>query len=785
MENIIAWMKRYQGFGYATFSSTPSAPRARIILAANREMVPDESLAAGKSIQAKIITDLRLSDGQVKFDESVYRHEQPIYTPPKGKKAFRWPGPAFDVDEWIKNSPPSTAPGMKETKINRLREAAENDPVLQALEAAGLVKKNLGEGRYGVICPCAEEHTSDDASDTTTVYHLPHTGGFKYGKFVCLHDHCRDRDQAEFITALDLDPRSIWHVQVSDVGETSRHNFAGGRFEVSQEGVFFIGQKDGEDLPPKWVCSRLNIIAKTRDVQSGEWGRLLKWEDDDDVYHQWAMPNELLQGDGVEVRRELARLGLSIAPGKQARDMLTSYLQVWPVNDRARCVDRLGWHGGVYLTPNETIGAQEEHIVFQNIHATEPALSISGSVEDWRNSLGAMSRGNPRIMFAISTAFAAPLADIVNEDSGGFHLRGTSSSGKTTALNAAASVYGHPDKYRRQWRSTANGLEGLAALHNDGLLILDELSQIDPRDAGEAAYLLANGKGKTRASRTGTAKHAASWRLLVLSAGEESLAALMSRVGKRANAGQEVRLADIDADAGAGMGIFQELNGHPTPAALAVTFKESTIRHHGAIGKEWLNRVVAERETLALQIPKVINQLVADMVQKDSMGQVLRVARRFALVAVAGELATQYGLTGWAKGEATIAARECFQTWLESFGSTGNREERALLAQVRGFFEAHACSRFEALTGTAEQRIINRVGFVRTNEFGEREYLVLPEVFGREVCQGFDKKFAEKVLVKEGWVIPGNDGRPTQKPRIPELGTPRCYVFSSKMWDSE
>ncbi|CEK09175.1 DUF927 domain-containing protein [Legionella hackeliae] len=39
-------------------------------------------------------------------------------------------------------------------------------------------------------------------------------------------------------------------------------------------------------------------------------------------------------------------------------------------------------------------------------------------------------------------------------------------------------------------------LEGLASLHNDGLLILDELSQMDPREAGEAAYLLANGQGK-------------------------------------------------------------------------------------------------------------------------------------------------------------------------------------------------------------------------------------------------------------------------------------------------
>lgn len=117
-------------------------------------------------------------------------------------------------------------------------------------------------------------------------------------------------------------------------------------------------------------------------------------------------------------------------------------------------------------------------------------------------------------------------------------------------------MWGDPSAYPRLWRATANGLEGLAALHNDGLLILDELSQIDPKEAGEAAYLLANGQGKARASRTGTARQSARWRLLFLSAGEESLTALMARVGRKVNAGQEIRLADLDADAGAGMGAF-------------------------------------------------------------------------------------------------------------------------------------------------------------------------------------------------------------------------------------
>ncbi len=65
------------------------------------------------------------------------------------------------------------------------------------------------------------------------------------------------------------------------------------------------------------ICSSLSVVAKIRDVYSGEWGRLLEWVDDDGVKHQWAMPLALLQGDSSDVRRELAGLGLTFHQVKQ------------------------------------------------------------------------------------------------------------------------------------------------------------------------------------------------------------------------------------------------------------------------------------------------------------------------------------------------------------------------------------------------------------------------------------------------------------------------------------
>ncbi|HAU0497367.1 TPA: DUF927 domain-containing protein [Legionella pneumophila] len=562
--------------------------------------------------------------------------------------------------------------------------------------------------------------------------------------------------------------------------------YGGGHFRQNEKGLWFIGtDKDGSQLSPRWICSPLHVVAKTRDAKSGEWGRLLEWLDDDGVTHQWAMPLALLQGDASDVRRELARLGLAISPNKLARDLMTSYLQVVPVEARARCVERLGWYGDIFVTANECIGNSEEKIVFQNTNAIEPALSSSGTVKQWRDSIGQLASGNSRLIFAIATAFAPTLAKLVGEDSGGFHLRGASSSGKSTALKIAASVWGNPENYCRLWRSTTNGLEGLAALHNDGLLILDELSQVDPKEAGEAAYLLANGQGKTRASRAGTVKQTSRWSLIFLSAGEESLTSLMAKAGLRANAGQEIRLADIEADAGLGMGLFENIHNHINPAAMALALKESAAQCYGAVGMAWLQNIVSNRQTLIPVISNIIKQFVDKVVGQEPTGQTIRVARRFALVATAGELATQFGLTGWQSGESFNAAKKCFDSWQETFGTEGNREDRAILSQVRAFFETYGTSRFDNVKDPNNEHIHNRAGFYEVDDAGYRQFMVLPEAYKNELCKGFEQKMVTQVLLNTGWITPAPDGKATHKPRIKGVGTPRLYRFTDKIWGGE
>lgn len=170
------------------------------------------------------------------------------------------------------------------------------------------------------------------------------------------------------------------------------------------------------------------------------WGRLLSFNDADGTDHRWGMPMRLLSGGGDEMRAELLRLGFDVPTSQRSRNLLTDYIQQSRPEARARCVERAGWHGRVFVMPDRTIGEADEAVLFQSETTGGHVYRERGSLSDWCTDVAALCRGNSRLLFAVSAAFAGPLLHWAGEESGGFNLRVASSTGKTTALRAAASA---------------------------------------------------------------------------------------------------------------------------------------------------------------------------------------------------------------------------------------------------------------------------------------------------------------------------------------------------------
>lgn len=583
-------------------------------------------------------------------------------------------------------------------------------------------------------------------------------------------------------------------------------------FTVGDDGVWFHGRdKDGAPLRPLWLCSRLDVVAATRNQDGADWGYLLSFADPLGIAKQWAMPARMLSGDGGEYRAALLNMGLRIAPGAAARNRLTEYIQTRKPPEFASCTDRIGWHGAAFVLPHETVGDESERIVFQSDSQMENTFRIKRDVAAWRERIGALCVGNSRLAFAVACAFAGPLLRPGGMESGGFHFRGDSSSGKTTGLRVGASVNGGGN-YMQRWRTTDNALEAIAAQHCDSLLILDELAQVEGKVAGECAYLLANEQSKARATRNGAPRARLSWRLLFLSAGELGLADHMAEGMKRARTGQEVRMADIPADAGAGMGAFENIHGFAGPAQFASHLTREVQVCHGAPGRAFIEWACANADTLARRVRTATASLAGQWMPQGASGQVERVGARFALVGVAGELATEAGLTGWPVGESERAARACFDAWLAARGGAGNGEVVAMLRAVRRFLETHGEGRFamwhrsaddhapKTLQRAGVRRMLNRDGEpIKSNsqfgtEYGDRiaptagedvsfEYFVLAETFKGEVCQGFDHLAVCKVLEAHGCIVVKEPGRYTTKTRLPGIGNVRCYHLAPSLFE--
>ncbi len=436
-----------------------------------------------------------------------------------------------------------------------------------------------------------------------------------------------------------------------DGGDGGRTDKPRDPFSVDDAGVWFTGvDKDGGDKPRSWVCSRLVVTARTRADDLNGWGYLLEFNDPDGNPKSWAMPSAMLSGEGGEWAGRLRDMGLRMAPGTMARNLVARYIDTRRPDERVTCTDRVGWHGPVYVLPSGSIAAQAvaaegRRYVFQSDSGMEDTFRRHGTLDEWRAGVAALAQGNSRMVFALCCALAGPAVQPAGIESGGFHFRGDSSVGKTTALKLAASVWGRPS-FMQRWRTTDNALEAIAVQHNSCTLILDEFGQLDPRVAGECAYMLANEQEKGRATRAAQPRKRRTWRLLFLSSGEVSLSDHMAEAGKRTRAGMEVRMLDVPLDAGASMGGIELLHGHEGPGALADALVGAAARHYGQAGRAWLEWCCDHFTELPGLLQGLIEKYRADLVPEAAAEQVRRAGTRFALVAAAGELATRAGITG-------------------------------------------------------------------------------------------------------------------------------------------
>ena len=436
-------------------------------------------------------------------------------------------------------------------------------------------------------------------------------------------------------------------------------------------------------------------------------------------------------GQGVEVKSELAALGLYLKPSGRS-DPFMAALSGVQVDKRFRSFSRTGWAepGVTYVLPGQVIGRPVADEVIFDGSGINLRFAQRGDLDGWRAGIAAQAAENPFLGFVLALAFVGPLARLMDWQGGGFHLRGGSGAGKTTLAEAAGSVWGGGGEagFAHLWRTTDNALEGLAEGHNDALLILDELGMVAPEAAGNAVYMLASGGGKARAQAGGGNRPRVEWRVPFLSTGEIGLGAHIAtgRLAGDIKAGQELRFLDLEADAGKGWGVWSTLRG-VSSAEMSDGIRAAAREHYGWAGPAFV-RALVDSDSLAevKGFVRAAHQAFKDRAKREGDShQIGRAADRFAQVAAAGELAARLGVLPWRAGDAASAVRWVFDRWADGFGRAHTVEQRRVFEAARRALEVSG-AKFAIFSEETEletaQKDRERLGWRHTHD-GEEVFV--------------------------------------------------------------
>ncbi|QNK06852.1 DUF927 domain-containing protein [Enterobacter sp. JUb54] len=547
--------------------------------------------------------------------------------------------------------------------------------------------------------------------------------------------------------------------------------------ESRADGVFWVEPKQDRDSGEvinreSWLCSPLDVTGIGTD--GTERFLILRW---------------LAQGASTETTqaipladigeregwRKLKAGGVNVTTRTGLRATLADWLQrsgngeVWQVSHAT------GWQHGAYIMPDgEIIGTPAAPVLFNGRSSAAAGYTLKGTAEGWRESVGRLAAGNYSMMTGIAAALAAPLIGLVEADGFGLHFYEQSSAGKTTTANVAASLYGNPDLLRLTWYGTALGLANEAAAHNDALMPLDEIGQgADPVEVYKSAYALFNGTGKLQGAKEGGNRELKRWRTVAVSTGEVDLETFIAGAGRKAKAGQLVRLLNIPLSKAIHFQEYQ--NGKQHADAL----KDAWQHQHGAAGREWV-KWLADHQQEAKDAVRAAEARWRSLIPADYGEQVHRVGARFAILEAAlvlGEV-----ITGWDTQTSRDAIQHSFNAWVREFG-TGNKEHQQIIEQCEAFLNAYGMSRFAPLDYDPRDLPIHELYGYR-DKGGESDepvlFYVLPAPFRDQLAKGFNKDTAARILSEAGMLKKSSSvkGWQIRMPRLRHLNNARPWAYA-------
>lgn len=280
------------------------------------------------------------------------------------------------------------------------------------------------------------------------------------------------------------------------------------------------------------------------------------------------------------------------------------------------------------------------------VHIENPSVTTEiATPDEWNDEIGKHLQGNPRMQLVVFAALAPVLAALFGWSPPAIVLAGTSSTGKSTLLRIAQSVYSTKTTIPTM-SGTSLGLREAATKANGRLVIFDEVSSAD--NPSVLISLLFDAEGQSQ-RHLATAGSAANWKptntlTTLLFANEFGVAQLLGKHDRSGTLGTWARVIEVLPSSKHGM--FDVVPKELQPHEFAEALKNSAARCGGALWHPWLEYIgtnaMASRTRWKERHDAIVKQMREELEPRDSIQQ--RLIQSTAIWVLTGELAVDAGL---------------------------------------------------------------------------------------------------------------------------------------------
>lgn len=185
-----------------------------------------------------------------------------------------------------------------------------------------------------------------------------------------------------------------------------------------------------------------------------------------------------------------------------------------------KTVSRLGHVRGHFIHP--LIDSDVELVIHEEGYKRlANAFKTKGTLQDYSDTVFKQVKDSPMAMMFVYASLGSILLHDFNVEPFIIDLSGKTSTGKTTALKVASSVWG-TDELRSEWNTTKVSVERKASMMNSFPLIYDDTRKAPVYQLADIVYQFSGGRSKGRGN-IHSIDSESTWQNILISTGETSI----------------------------------------------------------------------------------------------------------------------------------------------------------------------------------------------------------------------------------------------------------------------